>query len=79
MVERAIYLYILRAHSAHACDPKDEAYCIQYVRFSTPIKTSDRVEGLVPAPNDSPNGVGFEAIYDKLDYTHLGGIGILQQ
>ena len=77
--DEGLYLYILRPHSAHAGDPEDKAYCIQYVGFSTPVKTSNRVEGLVPAPNDGPNGVGFEAIYHELDYTHFGGSGSVRR
>jgi len=64
------YLNVLRPHSAHTRYPQDEAYGVQNVGFPAAIETCDRVETLIPAADDSPNGIAFESIDHNLNHLH---------
>ena len=65
-------LYVLRPHGAHARNTQHKTYCIQNVRLPAPIETGNRIETLIPATDDRPDGIGLKAVNHDLNDPHSG-------
>ena len=56
---------------AQVCDTQNKAYSIENVRFSSPIKTGDCIEGWIETRDNLTLGVGFEPFQNNLCDVHL--------
>ena len=63
-MQPAAYLEVLRPHSTHVRDPEYETYRVEDVGLARPVVAGDGVEALIPAADDSANGIGLEAVND---------------
>jgi len=56
---------------AQVCDTQNKADSIENVRFSSPIKTGDCIEGWIETRDNLTLGVGFEPFQNNLCDVHL--------